>query len=151
MRTQSNTQKLYSIFGKYKKNKKLRYFISILIQLHGLQNSCSVYPKTPHILSCTLTLLTGGTRQKAACQSVLVSHVTKLLPGTRSGHVCVCVFWTRLRVCVMSVLPCLTYTHKILSMLLDAHTKHICFSKHETQILFLFYGQKSLIVYLKIF
>jgi len=136
--------------GKYKSNKKLWYFISIFTQLHRLQNPCSVHPKTPPhpflYLNLYLNFTTGGTREKAACRSILVSHVTKLLSETRSGPVCVCVLWIGLRVCVISVLSCLTYTHKMLSMLSHFQTKHISFSKHETQIMFWFYGQKSLIV-----
>jgi len=50
--------------GKYKSNKKLWYFISIFTQLHRLQNPCSVHPKTPHILSCTLTLRLGEPEKK---------------------------------------------------------------------------------------
>ena len=38
-----------------------------------------------------LNFTTRGTREKAACQSILVSHVTKILHETTSSPVCVCV------------------------------------------------------------
>ena len=109
---------------------------------------CSPY-FPPHILFCTLPLWLWQPDKSSNFWSDLVSHVTKLLPGTRFVHVCcLCVLWTRLWVCVMSILTCHTFTHKMLSMFSHFQTKHSSFSKHETQTLFWFYGQKSLIGHL---
>ena len=105
------------------------------------------YPKSPHILFCTVPSWLGELDKINHVRVFLVSHVTKLLPGIRSVHVCcLCVLWTEPWVWVMSILTCLTFTNNMPSMLSHFQTKCISSSKHETQTLFWFYGQKSLIV-----
>ena len=116
----------------------LQCFISISIQLKGLWDFSSVYPRPPRILSCTLTLWLGEPDKKQLLPEYFWSHMwPSFFPKTRSSHMCVYFLWTWFRVCVMSILSCLTYTHKILSILSIFLTKCISFSKHETQILFL--------------
>ena len=69
-------------------------------------------PLTPRILSYTVNLLTGGTRQKQlACLSVLVIQMwPSFSPGTRSDHVYRSCFHTGLWACFMSVLTWSTFS-----------------------------------------
>ena len=92
----------------------------------------------------------GGTGQKAIIVRVfLVPHVTKLLPGSRSVHVCVCVsFGPDFEL----VTPQYWFATLMLTICLacssHCQTKRSSSSKHDLELLFWFCGQKTLLVHL---
>ena len=132
----------WSEIRKCKNNKCYNIYISIFTQLHGLRNTCFVYPMTPLHPFLYCSFVTGGTRQKAAMSECFWSHMWPSFSLELGLAMCVvCVLRTGLRVCVVSILTYLTFTHKMLSILSHDQTKHISFNKHENQTLFWFMGR----------